>query len=402
MCHKGTPGRHDPDDDAAEKNKIVVALLWKSDSGSATSINDLAVALDRDEFEVVFIFLQSRGDKPSRMEETNRVYYLPEGWTGVTRFLPTLVRLTRILRKHRVDVLHCHNHKANFYGVLAGLIAGTRAVLVQFHGLRRTRGLRRRIENLLILRKAARIIGVSGAVTQDVVDSNWRVSPQRLVVLENSVDYDRFSQTGVSKAEARLMLGLPADAVVFGTIARLTPTKGLPYLIDAFCRVKQRIPLAHLVLLGDGPDEATLKQQAQDTPHRSSIHFLGYRPNIEQLIGGLDVFVLSSVAEGMPRVILEAMVVGVPCVCTAVGGIPAMVDYGRLGRLAPPRDAEGLAQAMWEVATLPSRERERLIDTARQHVKEHYAHDVVKNKLASLYRESAERESPVLAHSSRG
>jgi len=371
--------------DPPGKGKIVVALLWKRDVGSVTSISDLALALDPDRFEVILIFLGSLEKVTCPPGRTNRVFHLPEGRTGVTRFFPTVVRLTRILRDCRVDVLHCHNPRANLYGTLAGILARTPAILVQFHGLRRTRGIARRLQNLLIFRRAAKIIGVAEAVTADVVRSNWCVPRERLMVLENSVDYDQFAGVETPSAEARKMLGVPADAVVFGTIGRLAPTKGLPYLLDAFGAVKQHVPSAHLVLLGDGPDRGKLERQAAGMPCSSSIHFLGYRSNIDELLKGMDVFVLASVAEGMPRVILEAMAAGVPCVSTAVGGIPEMLDHGRLGLLAPPRNAAELAKAMREVADWPQATRQNHIEQARQHVRTRYSHDVVKTKLGSLY-----------------
>lgn len=368
-----------------KRDKIVVALLWKSDSGGVTSINDLALALDRDRFEVIFIFLGSNGSGSGHLGQANHVFRLPEGWAGITRFFPTVIRLAKILRTHRVDVLHCHNPKANLYGAVAGALVKTPVVLVQFHGLRRTRGLGRRLQNLLIFRRAAKIIGVAEAVKQDIVKSNWHVPRERLLVLENSVDYHRFADTEGSRAEARKVLGVPDDATVFGTIGRLAPTKGLSYLLQAFDLVKRQMPSAHLVFLGDGPDRGELEQQVARTSYSDSVHFLGYKPNIEHLIRGMDVFVLASVAEGMPRVILEAMAAGVPCVSTAVGGIPEMLDHGRLGLLAPPRDAEGLARAMLETATLPPPQRQSRIEEARRHVRVLYSHDVVKTKLARLY-----------------
>jgi glycosyltransferase involved in cell wall biosynthesis len=371
--------------DVPSGRKIVVALLWKCDGGMATSINDLALALDPDRFEVIFIFLKSQGKAASRLAETNRVFYLPRGWAGVTRFLPTVIRLARILRTHRIDVLHCHNPRANLYGTLAGAWVKTPAVLVQYHGLRRTRSVGQRILNLFILRKAAKIIGVAEAVTKDVVRSNWRVPQERLLVLENSVDYGRFAHTEIPLGEARRMLGVPADAVVFGTIGRLAPTKGLPYLVDAFGTVKRHMPSAHLVLLGDGPERDKLERLVADTPYSSSVHFLGYRPNIEELLKGMDVFVLASVAEGMPRVILEAMAAGVPCVSTAVGGIPEMLDGGRLGVLVQPRNASELTRAMQDVAAWPLAKRQDHVEQARQYVRTRYSHDVVQTKLASLY-----------------
>ncbi len=370
----------------AKNGKITVALLWKTCTGTVTSVNDLAGALDADRFEVIFIFLGGPVTTPVWMKEAGyKVFYLSHRREIGFRGAAVLLKLARILRSHRVDVLHCHNHKANVYGALAGILARTPTVLAQVHGLRRARNTRRRLMNLIVFRKARRILAVADAVRQDVVDSNWHVSHEKLFVLENSVDYDRFAEPTVSPSEARRLLGIPTEAVVFGTIGRLAPTKGLSYLIEAFSTVKQQLASAQLVLLGDGPSREELERCAARTPYPEAIHFLGYRPNVEQLLRGMNVFVLSSVAEGMPRVILEAMVAGVPCVSTAVGGIPQMLDNGAIGTLVPPRDSQGLAHAMLAWANMAEQERDARIEKAREYARRHYSHDVLTDRLAELY-----------------
>jgi glycosyltransferase involved in cell wall biosynthesis len=379
----------------AKNGKITVALLWKVSTGTGTSVNDLAAALDTDRFEVIFIFLGGPVTTPAWMKDAGyKVFYLcPRREIGF-RGAAVLLKLARILRSHRVDVLHCHNHKANVYGALAGILARTPIVLAQVHGLRRARNTRRRLMNLIVFRKARRILAVADAVKKDVVDSNWYVAREKLLVLENSVDYNRFAEPTVSPSEARQLLGIPPEAVVFGTIGRLAPTKGLSYLIEAFSVVKQQLASAQLVLLGDGPSREELEQCAARTPHREAIHFLGYQPNVAQLLRGMDVFVLSSVAEGMPRVILEAMVSGVPCVSTAVGGIPQMLDHGAIGMLVPSRDSQGLARAMLAWVDMAKQERDARITKAREHARRHYSHDVLTDRLAELYEnEFAARKS---------
>jgi glycosyltransferase involved in cell wall biosynthesis len=346
----------------------------------------LAAALDTDRFEVIFIFLSGPVTTPAWMKAAGyKVFYLSDHREIGFRGAAVLLKLARILRSHRVDVLHCHNHKANVYGALAGILARTPIVLVQVHGLRRARNMRRKLTNLIVFRKACRILSVADAVEQDVVSSNWYVSRQKLFVLENSVDYGRFAHPTVSESEARQLLDISPEAVVFGTIGRLAPTKGLSYLIEAFSAVKRQIASAQLVLLGDGPSREELEQCAARTPYPEAIHFLGYRPNVEQLLRGMDVFVLASVAEGMPRVILEAMVAGVPCVSTAVGGIPQMLDNGAIGTLVPPRDSEGLAHAMLAWVNMAEQERDARIEEAREYVRRHYSHDVLTGTLAKLY-----------------
>ena len=118
---------------------------------------------------------------------------------------------------------------------------------------------------------------------------------------------------------------------------------------------------------------------------RDSIHFLGHKDNIEQLYGAMDVFVLSSVAEGMPRAILEAMAAGVPCIATQVGGIPEILPNRDVGRLVPARDSNALATAMIDIANVPAGQLGQLAGNASDRVRRLYSHEVVREKLVDLY-----------------
>lgn len=342
--------------------------------------------MDKKRFNVLFVFLRGdAGERNSLAEAGYKVSYLSiAGRMNAFRF-SVLSRLVQILKEHNVDVLHCHGHKATVYGAIAATLAGTPVVLAHVHGLGRSRNLRRRLTNLLLFQRIQRIICVAHTVKEDVLRSNWRLPAEKVAVLENSVDYQRFADVSISKTDAKQRLGVPAEAFVFGTVGRLAPTKGLPYLIEAFGKVKKQKPSAHLVLLGDGPCRAELEQQASSIACHDSVHFLGHRSNIEQLIRGMDVFVLSSVAEGMPRAILEVMAAGIPCIATAVGGIPEIMSSPDVGRLVPPKDAAALAEAMMSFANAPAQHLISLAEKARERVHSHFSHDVITKKLGDIY-----------------
>jgi glycosyltransferase involved in cell wall biosynthesis len=376
----------------SRQDKITIASLSKAYGGSVTSMDELMVALDPDRFQVVFIFLESPGDTLTWMESAgHRVFRLSD--KGGTRVLgpSSLLKLVHILRANKVDVLHCHNHKANLYGALAGAIARTPVILAQVHGLHRTRNVRRKLANLLIFRRVSRIVAIAEAVKQDILTSNWLVPAERLVVLADSVDYNRFAHCDVSREQARALLGLPADAFVFGSVGRLAPTKGLPFLIEAFSRVRAEIPRAHLAILGEGQMRAQLEEQAAATPCAGAIHFLGRREPIGQYLRGMDVFVMSSVAEGMGRALLEAMAAGVPVVATRVGGIPEVVASPDVGRLVPPRDPAALSDAMLRVSRMSGSERTAMATRAQERIRRCYSHEVIREKLAAIYEKEMER-----------
>lgn len=369
-----------------KEGAINLALLWSKYDGNVTSVNDLVVRLDKKRFNVLFIFLRGdAGGRNSLRDAGYPVFYLSNTKTSSAFHFSILSGLVRILKEHRVRVLHCHAHKATVYGAIAGALAGTPVVLAHVHGLGRSRNVRRKLTNLLLFPKINRIICVANGVKEDVLSSNWRVPVEKVTVLENSVDYERFAGVSVPKADAKQMLGLPSDAFVFGTIGRLAPTKGLAYLIEAFSKVKAKKPSVHLLLLGDGPCRADLERQASSMPCRDSVHFLGHKSDIEQLLRGMDVFVLSSVAEGMPRAILEAMASGVPCIATEVGGIPEIFDGRDVGLLVPPGDADALAQAMIELAGASEERLRECAEQAKKRISRFYSHEVVGEKLRKLY-----------------
>lgn len=369
-----------------EKDKITIALLWPKYSGKVTSVNDLVLGLDKRRFEVIFIYLTGYGKSSNFLEEAGyEVFYLSNIERISVFSFSILLRLAKILKEHNVDILHCHRHKPTVYGVTAAVIAKTPVIMAHVHGLRRSRNFRRKLINFLLFKKLNRIIAVANSVKKDVLRNNWFLSDEKIFVLENSVDYERFADLSISKKNAKQMLGLPSDVFVFGTVGRLAPTKALSYLIEAFSKVKEQQPSAHLVLIGDGQCRAELELQASNVSCRNSIHFLGYRDNIELLLRGMDAFVLSSVAEGMPRVILEAMASGVPCIATEVGGIPEIINGDQVGFLVPPRDSRALAGAMIELAKMSEKNRQKLIDNARLKVYSCYSHQMVMKRLEKIY-----------------
>ena len=370
-----------------KENKITLALLWSRYDDKVTSINDLVVRLDKKHFNILFVFLRGDAGQRNLLREAGYpVLYLSNAKRVSAFHFSVLAGLVRILKEHRVDVLHCHAHRATVYGTAAAVLAGTPVVLAHVHGLGRSRNLKRKLTNFLLFRRIQRIICVADSVREDVLTSNWHLLAGKVTVLENSVDYERFAGVSVSKADAKLKLGLPSDAFVFGTIARFGPYKGHNFLASAFEKVKIAVPSAQLILVGEGPFKQDIQQQAATPGMAGSVHFLGQRNDIPELLRAIDVFVLPSIgSEGMPRVLLEAMAVGVPCIGTSVGGTPELLCNSDIGCLVPPRDADALAEAMITVANTPEQELKGLIERARERIRSNFSHDVVAKKLEDVY-----------------
>ena len=369
------------------KKKITVAFFSKKEAGGVTSVDELVLGLDTNHFDLMFIYLNSLNADANLEEENERkVFYLSDKKQIRTFSLSCLFKLVRFLKEQKVDIIHCQTHKTTIYGTLAAIMAHTPVVLSHVHGLNRSRGLRRKLVNLLLFRRVNRIIPVADKVKDDVLRSNWLLPEDKLFVLENSVDYERFANVPAGRQEIRTELGLPLNAFVYGTIARFGPYKGHNFLIEAFKKVKGRLSSAHLLLVGEGPLKEQLKGNVAVTGLCQSIYFLGYRNDIPRLLGALDCFVLPSIgSEGMPRVILEAMATGVPCIATDVGGNSEIINSKDVGVLVRPNDSSALAEAMISIANMPEQEIINLVEKAKDRIHRLYSHDVVREKLENIY-----------------
>ncbi len=242
---------------------------------------------------------------------------------------PTLTpRLAWALRGREVDVVHTHNPLPLIYGAPAARLSGAVAIHTK-HGM--NPGSR---AHMLLRRAAARLVAFFVAVS-DVTAAQARkqkdCDPGRLVVIPNGIRLERFRPDAADRAAMRGALGIAADAWVVGTVGRIDEVKNQPMLVRAMA------PLlgdkAYLVIVGDGPAQAALDAAIAALPQPGRVHLLGRRMDVDKILPGLDVFALSSVSEGLPLVVPEAMAAGLPVVSTAVGGIPGVVEDGVTGLL---------------------------------------------------------------------
>lgn len=376
-----------------KEDKITIARLWPRYRGKPESRINIITRLDPQKYRTICIYLTKHSEKSNPLEEKGyKVFYLSNG-KGLNWFsLPILYKLIKILKAEKVDIIHSHRDKCMVYGVVASLIARTPAVIVHVHGFARTRNWHRKLRNFFLMKKISKVATVGEAVREDVLKTNPSARPEKVCSLGNSIEYAQFAEVAVSKEQAKNKLKLSNNGIIFGTIGRLTPSKGQIYLVNAFANVKQAIPTAQLVFVGDGPFRVELASQAAKTGVRKSIYFLGHRTDIPEVLRAFDVFVLPSIgSEGLPRAIMEAMAAGVPCLGASSGGIPEILGNGEFGYLVPPRDSRALAEAMIKLAQMPEVERTNIVELARQRVKQEYSHQNVGKRLEILYRDIVNR-----------
>jgi glycosyltransferase involved in cell wall biosynthesis len=308
-------------------------------------------------------------------------------------FDPTLFgRLTRAFLRRRAAVVHLHDQQSLVYAAAPARITGARVVCTK-HGATVERARR-----LFLRRLGARFVHDFVAVSESTADTaraHHEVDPRKLQVVLNGVDLNQFRPDSRARAAVRRELGIAANAWVIGTVGRQEREKDPELLVRAVGPLLDAQTQA--VLVGSGQLSGQLAQLVGASALPGSIHLLGSRRDVPQLLAAFDLFVLSSRTEGLPLVLLEAMATGLPVVSTAVGGIPAVVQQDRTGLLVSPSDEGALRAAIAALKQDPDRAK-RMGEQGRLLAGQSYSFDAMARRYMQLYAVTA--KSPLSGDSS--
>jgi glycosyltransferase involved in cell wall biosynthesis len=369
-----------------QNGKIIIARLWPKFSGEFPSVAPIIFGINPQKYETICIYLAKNSSSPNIFEQKGKkVFYITQNSEPPALSLTAFLKLAKILRTEGVDILHCHKHISTFYGTIAGKMAKVPIILAHVHGMGRTRNFNRKLLNRFLLSHVDRIFAVGEAVKDDILQSNPAVNPEKVINTGNSIDYDYFSSSVYNKQTVRRKFGIPENSSVFGTAGRFVPTKGLRYLIRAFAQIKKQLRNVELLIAGTGELKDRLEKRAVKLSCRDSVHFLGHVDNMPEFYSAVDVFVLPSVAEGLPKVIIEAMAAGILCIATNAGGIPEILGNGPCGLIIPLKNQYALADAMLKAANMPQQEKETIVSAAKEHVRKNFNHTVMVKKIEKIY-----------------
>jgi glycosyltransferase involved in cell wall biosynthesis len=275
----------------------------------------------------------------------------------------SVVRLAAILRRFGADVAHYHTARAHTLGLAASHIAGTPVKVLS-----------RRVDfpvagNPLSKLKYKASVDAVIAITEAVRDVLARggVDPSVITVIYSGIDLAKRA-VRADGAGLRAELGIPREARLVGVIGALAPHKAQAFLLKAAAKLAEERDDVRYIIAGEGELERELKELALLLKVTSIVTFAGFRRDMEAVLGAIDLFVLSSVAEGLCTSILDAMASGVPVVATRVGGVPEVVVDGESGLLVPPADEGALASAIAR-ALDDGDLRRRLVEGGRLRVK---------------------------------
>jgi glycosyltransferase involved in cell wall biosynthesis len=310
------------------------------------------------------------------------------------RDIRATLRLARIIRRERPQILHTHTAKAGAVGRIAALLAGDArppVVVHTFHG-HVLRGYFNPLVALgfrLLERALARITTVLVAVSPEVRDDLVRlgVAPaSKFVVIRLGIELDeRVDPDEASRVETRRQLGVAPDAFVVGWVGRMTAVKRTDDLLLAMSNLEKLGVDAYLCLIGDGPDRDGLERRAHELGIVKRCLFVGYQSDVARYYNAMDVLLLPSANEGTPVSVIEALAAQRPAVATRVGGVPDVIRDGVDGFLVDVGDTDALAQRLAELARDPEL-RARMGAAGREHVLPRYAVERLVDDVDSLYR----------------
>lgn len=312
--------------------------------------------------------------------------------------IPTLLALIAYIRKHHIDIIHTHLLASDIMGRMVGFLTRTPVVSTVHnsredfdHEPRRRRWMERWTARLM----CRRLILVSENLRHEIAEW-YGLSERRFVAIANGVDTARFRpRPELDKASVKgNLLGEAiggGDCPLVLTIARLTPQKGLGYLLEAARKVSDVRPDVRFAVVGLGPMLDDLKAQAEGLGLGERVVFAGERTDVPELLAACDLFVLSSLWEGLPISLLEAMSSGCSVVATAVGGVGAVLHDAHTGLLVPPADSDALAAAMLNCLNDPQAAQRRGI-AAQEWAASHYSMQAWVKKLERLYLSEVQHE----------
>jgi glycosyltransferase involved in cell wall biosynthesis len=310
--------------------------------------------IDRSRFDLSALCLKYRGELADELERKGIPVLLVEQ-TERTDYLAFL-KVRRILRRERIDVVHTHNTPGLLDGGLGAILAGGRRIVHTEHGRAFPDTRRMMLAERLLSYATHRFVGVSQKTVDDLV--RFEAIPRRKIeLIPNGIDADPFRRS-IDRSLKLEELGLPADCPIIGIGARLAPEKGFEHLLEAVRLMRAEFPELRLLIAGKGPLQAELEALTRAKGISDSVLFLGLRHDMPELLKLFDVYVLSSLSEGLPMGLLEAMAAECPIVSTSVGGIPSVIEDGVNGFLVPAGDPEALAAAIARLLRDPQMRRD--------------------------------------------
>jgi glycosyltransferase involved in cell wall biosynthesis len=382
----------------AKRIRVIQLLLGitpgEFNGGAEVYAMQIAERLDQREFEPIVVCLwghQTATERQYRQRLAAHTIptYFGAPWRIELRrdILGAFLACYPIIKRLQPAIVHSHVEFADFVGLWIKLLGGCQHLLRTSHNTREwsyaphINPWMRLSQPLICDREVAISPGVQSILNQRPLA---RLLQRNAPYVPNGIDPAQVHAQH-SAASVRAALGIRADAPLFTMVGRLSQQKGVPYLLEAMVAVRQRLPAAQLLIAGDGEDRAATADLIEQLGLRGHVHLLGARRDAYDLIHAADLFVLPSLWEGLPTVLMEAMCLGTPILATDIPGSADLIEHGVTGWLVPAADASALAAGMLRQYH-NYQQAQAMAQVARQAV-ERYSYQQIVGEYAAIYRE---------------
>lgn len=374
------------DSDSRIKICFVIDAIESPTAGTEKQLLLLIDKLDRARFKPYLCVLRSsewveNELKFCKLYEIGLSSYKSlSAWKAVFKF-------SAFLRSEGIDIVQTHFRDGSIAGILAAQLAGVKARV----GTRRNQGYwMNRFELVVqkLLNRATTLFIANCENTKQWAEKKEGIDPRRIVVIYNGLEVVKFQKSSAMQRQAfRRQFGFNDNAVLVGIVANLRPVKAISVFIEAARIVSTRNPQARFVIVGDGAERDKLEALCGELGLQSSMHFLGKRLDVPDILSCLDIGVLSSGSESFSNAIIEYMAAGLAVVCTDVGGAREAVENGINGFVVEPGDYCAMAERISLIiekdlfADMGRRGREKAVTL--------YSHQEIVARYQQLYEEIA-------------
>ncbi|MDD5449074.1 MAG: glycosyltransferase [Candidatus Omnitrophica bacterium] len=330
-----------------QKKKILFLHVGLGVGGAEQLRYALLKNIDRDRYDIKLCCIKKKGKIGEKIEKLG--YKVDElGQDHAFKNIKTTVRVIRYLKSQKIDILQTSLFDSNFHGRIAALACGIPNVITEEHSdhyqYRGIKFLPYVMSDYLLAKMTKVIVCCSETLRADII-SKERLPANKVITIRNCIDPSMY-RVNEPRDSVRQRFNINNDELVFITVATLCNRKGHIYLIEALKRVNEKgVKFSHF-MIGDGDLKDLLYERCKDYGLTGKVIFLGAAENVPDYLNASDVFVLPSIVEGLPLVLIEAMFMGLATIVTDVGANRELVSDNVNGIIVPPADSEKLANAI--------------------------------------------------------
>jgi len=360
--------------------KKIIFVNYSLDMGGAeTLILDICRGLDPKKFEPMVCCLVGNGILQGEFEKSGIPVHVIGKRSGID--LSLSFRFMKLFKKLKIDIVNTHGSANWLFAGIAAKMCGIPLIHTEhtkpYFNLKKWM----KIEKVMSI-VTNQIITVGAKVARFMIDEEG-ISEKKIKVIYNGIRTELY-ELNIDVAKKRAEIGVGEKDIVIGVVARLFPNKDHKMLFHAFKKVAYHIPLAKLVLVGDGPLKSDLIATAEELDITNKVIFLGNRRDIPELLQTFNVFALSSILEGLPIVLLEAMAAELPIVATNVDGNPELVINGETGYIVPPREPDLFADALIKLLSNSCEAKEMGL-RGKERVRKHFSYPSMMKDYNEIY-----------------